>query len=73
MISLYNDIKLLLMTSVYYSVLVLTMTDKKKSSNGKIKIRNLMYDAGNLKQVLCNNIEGWEGKWKGVSGGRAHI
>ena len=37
---------------------------KKKKSNGKIKIWSLMYDAGNLKQVLCDNLEEWDGKAK---------
>ena len=38
---------------------------KKKKSNGKIRIRNLMYDAGNLKQVLCDNLEEWDRKGSG--------
>ena len=38
---------------------------QKKKSNGKIRIRNLMYDAGNLKQVLCDNLEEWYRKGSG--------
>jgi len=41
------------------------MTGQKNKSNGKIKIRNLMYDAGNLKQVLFDNLEEWDGKGSG--------
>ena len=33
-----------------------------------------MYDAGNLEQVLCDNLEGWGGggKWEGALGWRGN-
>ena len=28
-----------------------------------------MHEAGNPKLVLCDNLEGWEGRWEGIGKG----
>ena len=60
------------------NVLLCSSSDnnRPKKKQWKDQNRNLMYDAGNLKQMLCDNLEEWNGKGSGrefQEGGHIYI